>query len=53
MHALPQGSQTQIYRRATFQRKSSPRAEVYWEKAFAGRNLQEKSTKLAKLGQKL
>ncbi len=39
--------------RATFYRKNAPRATVYKKKAFAGRNLQEKSSKKAKFDQTL
>ncbi len=39
---LGQGSLTQMYRRATFQRKNAPRAAVYYKKAFASHNLQVK-----------
>ncbi len=46
-HGMKQGSQTQIYRRATFQRQNDPRAAVYWKKSFAGRNLQENPSKKA------
>jgi hypothetical protein len=43
--SLPQGSQTQSDRRATFKRKNAPRATVYWKKAYAGRKLLEKLQK--------
>jgi hypothetical protein len=42
---VKQGFQTQIYVRATFQRKNASRAAVYQKKARAGHNLQEKMSK--------
>ncbi len=50
---LDQGSQTQIYVRATFQRKNASRAAAYQKKALAGHNLQEKLSKSAKFDQNL
>jgi hypothetical protein len=43
--SLVQEPQTQIYWRATFQRKTVPWAAVHWRKAFEGRNLQKSSLK--------
>jgi hypothetical protein len=42
---VKQESQTQIYVRATFQRKNASRAAVYQKKALAGHNLEEKLSK--------
>ncbi len=44
-NTLIQGPQTQIYPRATFQRKNAPRATFLRKKAFMGRNFQEKALK--------
>ncbi len=50
---LEQGSQTQIIKRATFQRRHARRAAVYWRKASVGHKELEKLSNYAKFNYKL
>ncbi len=46
-HVLKQESQTQIYRRATLQRKNTLRAAVYWKKNFCRLQFSRKVLKIS------
>jgi len=52
-YSIEQGSQTQIDRRATFQRNNALRAAVYWKKASESRKKLKKLLNNAKIDKNL